>query len=130
VLALLAEAELALGERTAALAHAREGIALGSAGGCRYFEAEAQIALARALFATEGRVPCTEIEPALDRAEHLVEAIEGRGLSPRILELRGRLAAARGDVSAADVMYRQALDLYGALGATGHAERLAREVGS
>ena len=130
MLALLAEAALALGERTDALVHAREGIALGSAGGCRYFEAEAQLALARALLATDGSEPRAEIEPALVRAEHLVESIEGRALSPRILELRGNLAAALGDVSSADVTFHRALELYGAMGATGHAERLAHRVAS
>jgi tetratricopeptide (TPR) repeat protein len=130
VLALLSEAELALGERTDALAHAREGIALGSAGGCRYFEAEAQLALVWALLATDGGVPRAEIEPALDRAESLVASIEGRGLSPRILELRGRLATTLGDASAAEELFRQALELYVAIGATGHAERLGQEIAS
>jgi class 3 adenylate cyclase/tetratricopeptide (TPR) repeat protein len=130
VLALLAEAHLALGERAEALAAAREGIDLGSAGGIAYFEAEAQLALAAALLATDGVVPRAEIESALDRAELLVESIAGRSLSPRILETRGRLAGALGDAPASDRALRQALDLYRAIGATGHAERLAREIGA
>jgi tetratricopeptide (TPR) repeat protein len=130
VLAVLAEAHLALGERAEALATAREGIDLGSAGGCRYFEAQAQLALAAALLATDRVVPRVEIESALDRAERLVESIEGRSLSPRILEMRGRLAAALGDAPASERALRQALDLYRAIGATGHAERLAREIGA
>jgi len=129
VLALLSEAHLALGERTEAFAAAREAIDLGSAGGCRYYEAEAQLALARALLATDGALPRAEIESALERAAQLVESIEGRSLSPRILELRGRLAAALGDAPASDRTLRQALDLYRAIGATGHAERLAKELG-
>jgi class 3 adenylate cyclase/tetratricopeptide (TPR) repeat protein len=130
VLAALAEAHLALGERTEALATAREAIDLGSVGGCRYFEAHAQLALAGALLATDGVVPRAEIESALERAERLVESIEGRALSPRILEMRGRLAAALGDAPASDRALRQALELYRAIGATGHAERLARELGA
>ena len=129
-LAVLAEAHLALGERTEALATAREAIDLASAGGCRYYEAHAQLALAGALLATDGVVPRAEIESALERAEHLVESIEGRSLSPRILEMRGRLAAALGDAPASDRALRQALELYRAIGATGHAERLARELGA
>ena len=101
-----------------------------SAGGCRYYEAHAQLALAGALLATDGVVPRAEIESALERAEHLVESIEGRSLSPRILEMRGRLAAALGDAPASDRALRQALELYRAIGATGHAERLARELGA
>jgi len=129
-LALLAEAHLALGERTEAMAAAREAIDLGRAGGCRYYEADAQLALAGALLATDGVVPCAEVESALERAELLVESIAGRALSPRILEMRGRLAAALGDAPASERALRQALDLYRAIGATGHAERLAREIGA
>ena len=128
VLAGLAEAHLALGEPTEAVATAREGIDLGSAGGCLYNEALAQLALAAALLATDCVVPRAEIESALERAEHLVASIEGSALSPRILELRGRLAAAVGDAPSSDWTLREALDLYRAIGATGHAERLAREL--
>ena len=128
VLAGLAEAHLALGEPTEAVATAREGIDLGSAGGCLYNEALAQLALAAALLATDCVGPRAEIESALERAEHLVASIEGSALSPRILELRGPLAAAVGDAPSSDRMLREALDLYRAIGATGHAERLAREL--
>lgn len=75
-------------------------------------------------------MPRAEIESALERAEQLVESIAARSLSPRILELRGRLAGALGDASAANRALREALDLYRAIGATGHAERLARELGA
>ena len=128
VLAGLAEAHLGLGEPSEAVATAREGIDLGNTGGCLYYEALAQLALAAALLATDGVVPHADIEAALERAEHLVASIEGRALSPRILELRGRLAAAIGDAPLSDRTFREALDLYLAIGATGHAERLAREL--
>jgi len=75
VLAGLAEAHLTLGEPTEAVATAREGIDLGSAGGCLYNEAFAQVALAAALLATACVVPRAEIESALERAEHLVASI-------------------------------------------------------
>ena len=128
VLAGLAEAHLALGEPTEAVATAREGIDLGNTGGCLYNEALAQLALAAALLARDCVGPRAEIESALERAEHLVASIEGRALSPRILELRGRLAAAVGDAPSSDRTFREALDLYRAIDATGHAERLAREL--
>jgi len=119
---------LALGQLPEAVAAAREGIDLGSAGGCLYNEALAQLALAAALLATDCVVWRVEIESALERAEHLVASIEGSALSPRILELCGRLAAAVGDAPSSDRTLREALDLYRAIGATGHAERLAREL--
>jgi tetratricopeptide (TPR) repeat protein len=128
VLAGLEEAHLALGEPTEAVATAREGIDLGHAGGCLYYEALAQLVLAAALLKTDQVGARVEIESALERAEHLVASIEGRALSPRILELLGRLAAAVGDAPSADRTFRQALDLYRAIGATGHAERLAWEL--
>jgi hypothetical protein len=111
-----------------AVATAREGIDLGSAGGCLYNEALAQLALAAALLATDCAVPRADIESALERAEHLAASIEGSALSPRILELRGRLAGAVGDAPSSDRTLREALDLYRAIGATGHAERLAMEL--
>jgi class 3 adenylate cyclase len=127
-LAALSEAHLALGERPEALAAAREGIERGRAGGCVYYEASAQLALAAALLATDEVVARAEIESALARAEELVASIAARSLSPRILEMRRRLAAALGDPAAAERALREALDLYRAIGATGHAARLAREL--
>ena len=128
VLVGLAGAHLALGEPSEAVAVVREGIDLGSAGGCLYNEALAQLALAAALLATDGVVRRAEIESALERAEQLVTSIEGSALSPRIVELRGRLAAAVGNAPSSDRTLREALDLYRAIGAIGHAERLVREL--
>jgi tetratricopeptide (TPR) repeat protein len=128
ILAVLAEAHLALGEHAEALAAAQEGIDRGRDGGFFYYEACAQIALAQILLTAEGDVPRAKIEAALDRAEELVSSIEGRSLSPRILELRGRLAASLGDTPASERTLREALDLYRMIGATGHADRLAREI--
>jgi tetratricopeptide (TPR) repeat protein len=127
-LAMLAETHLALGEYDDALTVAREGIQRGRDGGWFYFEACSQIALARILLASGEASQRVEIEAALDRAEQLVTQIEGRSLSPRILELRGRLAAALGDTAASGQTLQDALDLYREIGATGHAERLGREI--
>lgn len=130
ILAVLAEANFRLGDLSEAVAIAREAIALGCEGGCYYFEAHAQISLVLALLAGAGPVPRAEIEAALDRAETLVATVEGRSLSPRILELRGRLADALGDARGADRALHQALEVYRTIGATGHAGRLARELAS
>jgi len=130
VLALLSETHLALGELPLALAAAREAIEQAAAGGAAYFEALGQLALATALLAAAESVPRAEVESALERSEALVESVEAGALSPRILELRGRLAYARGDATACEDMLRRALDLYRAIAATGHSERLALELGA
>ncbi len=127
VLATLAEAHVALAEPAEALVAAREAIDLASAGGNRYPEAQAQIMLAAALL-TQEAVPRAEIESALERAEELVESIAAGSLSPRILEMRGRVASALGDTPASNRALHEALDLFRAIGATGHADRLAREL--
>ncbi len=126
----LSRAQLALGERTEAIATAREAAELAVAGQNFYFEAQSQLALAAGLLATDSAVPRAEIEAALDRAELLVEVTEGRALSPQILEQRGRLAAACGDAAGASRFLTNALNHYRTIGATGHAERLARELGA
>ena len=128
VLAVLAEAHLVLGERTEALAAAREAVDRGRMGGARYAEAHAHLALAQILLTSEGDIPRALIETALDRAEELVAWIEGLSLSPRVLELRGRLSAALGDDLAATRSFGKALELYHSIGAAGHTERLAREL--
>jgi len=126
VLSVLAEAQLAIGKRSEAETSAREAIERARTGGCDYYEAHAQLSLAQVLLAAEGRATTGDVETALKRAEELVEKTEGRSLSPRILELRGRLAAALGDAKTAGKRLRQALELYRKIGATGHATRLAR----
>ncbi len=60
----------------------------------------------------------------------LLESIGDGALAPRILEMRGRLATALGDAAAADVVLREALDLYRDISATGYADRLERELGA
>jgi class 3 adenylate cyclase len=127
VLSVLAEAQLAVGKRTEAEASSREAIARARAGGCDYYEAHAQLSLAEILLAADGRAAAGGVETALNRAEDLVEKTAGRSLSPRILELRGRLAAARGDAKVGAALLKKALDLYRAIGATGQAARLARD---
>jgi hypothetical protein len=78
---------------------------------------------------TEG-APCLarRSSPHSDAPELLVASLEARSRSPRIVELSGRLAAALGAAPAARRALREAFDLYRAIGATGNAERLAREM--
>jgi hypothetical protein len=68
-------------------------------------------------------------EGALDRADVLVEETGDRGLGPQIVETRARLAGLLGDAAACQRGLRDAQRLYVEIGATGHAERLAKELG-
>ncbi len=129
-LSLLSEAHLALGDTAEAVATARESIQIAKEGVIQYFEARSQIALAAALMETGGPVPAAEIETALKRAEHLVETVEARSLTPQILEKRARLAAKLGDTEESSRLMHEALDVYREIGATGHAARLERELAS
>ena len=71
-----------------------------------------------------------EIERALDRALALVEETNGRAIEPQLLEERARFANQLGDAAACERGLREAHRLYTEIGATGHAERLARELSS
>ncbi len=128
VMATLAEAHVVLGEPAEAMIAAREAIDLASIGGNRYPEVLAQIALADTLLLTEGEVPRAELESALERADDLIEAIAAGSLTPRLVEMRGRVANALGDKPASVRAMQEALDLYRAIGAEGHAARLAEEL--
>jgi tetratricopeptide (TPR) repeat protein len=125
----LAEARLGAGDLRAAQAAAEEGIRLAHERGQLYFEALNHLALARTLRGAQGVDARDEIERALDRALALVEETNGRSIEPRILEERARLAALLGDAAACERGLRNAHRLYAEIGAGGHAERLAEELG-
>jgi class 3 adenylate cyclase/tetratricopeptide (TPR) repeat protein len=129
-LALLAQANLELGDLEQARALASEAIGLAHDGGCHYIEALAHLNLVAALLAIDPSGSRNEIETALDRADAIVEEFELGMIAARIPETRGRLAAAIGDEAAARTALRRALDLYRSLGATGHARRLTKELGT
>jgi adenylate cyclase len=126
-LAMLAQAHLGLGEYDETLEVAREGVELARECSCPYPEAQSELMLAAGLLGRDGGAASAEIEAALTRAEQLVESLEARSLSPRILEQRARLAAAVGDLAARDSLREQAIALYRDIGASGHAARLAAE---
>src|SRR5207244_13348674 len=69
-----------------------------------------------------------EIVRLLDRATELARGCGGTIYEPSILETRAALARASGQAAEAERELREALRLYAEFGATGHAERLAREL--
>ena len=71
-----------------------------------------------------------EIEATLDRAQHLLEKSGARAFAPFIVEERARLSEVLGDAEGAAQGLREAQGLFAKVEATGHVERLARELGS
>ncbi len=91
-------------------------------------EASAQLALAEARLAADGDVARPEIEAALQRASELTRQTGARLFTPQVHEQRAALAVLAGDGAEAERELREAHRLYSEMGATGHAERVAREL--
>jgi class 3 adenylate cyclase/tetratricopeptide (TPR) repeat protein len=127
--AYLARGWLGRGEAQRARRVAEETVSSARRAGARQSEVAAQLSLARVLLQTEGTRAQPEIERALSRALELTQEIGYRIQLPRIHELRGELMGALGDAEARERELREAHRLDTEMGATGHAERLARELG-
>ena len=76
-----------------------------------------------------GATAAAAIEAALQESERLIAASGARSLEPTLHEERARLAGVLGDAAGRERERRAALRLYTEMGATGHAERLAKEMG-
>jgi class 3 adenylate cyclase/tetratricopeptide (TPR) repeat protein len=125
-LALLSRAHRGQGDHEAALAWARQGVAIAELRGTRFFGAEAELTLAQALRGTRGAEAADEIETCLDRLERAIQETGGRVLAPQAIEERAWLAELRGDAEAATARLREAHRVYQEIGADPHAERVAR----
>jgi len=130
ILADLAEARLAAGDAEEGQRTAEEGIETGRRRRTPVWEARAQLALARVLLARFGAEARGEIERALARCLSLVKETEARVYEPHVHELRAELARGLGDEPSRGRELREAHRLFSATGATGHAERLAGQLGS
>jgi predicted ATPase/class 3 adenylate cyclase len=126
--AFLAEAYLGLGDREQARAVAETGIRAGRDAGTKLWEARAHLAVARILLQTEAPEP-DRADEALRRAEELIAETGGRAYQPFVHEERANLARVVADDAGRDHHLREAHRLYTEMDATGHAERLARELG-
>ncbi len=93
-------------------------------------EIPAQLALARALRSAEGLASERAIGSALDRVLELIGESGARVYQPRVHEERAELARLRSDEPTRQRELREAHRLYTEMGATGHAERLAKELAS
>jgi adenylate cyclase len=82
----------------------------------------------QALLAVEGAAAVEEVERALTELEPWIEERGWGGLRPFACLGRAELAYRRGDETTRERELREAHRLYLEMGATGHAERLAREL--
>jgi adenylate cyclase len=126
IVALLARAHLEAGDRERAATLADEALAMARARGTRRGEISALEVRARVLLAGGDAAAAAEIETLVAEMAALAEETGMRIYLPQAVELRGRLADLRGDTAARGRHLREAHRLYTAIGATGHAARLAR----
>jgi adenylate cyclase len=128
-LSQLAAAQLGLGELRAARDAADEAIAAAQRRATRVWEVRARLARACILRQGDGATAASEIAAALARAQSLIDETGARAYAPFVREEHSRLAALVGDAPAALRELREAHRLYIEVGATGHAKRLAKELG-
>ncbi len=122
----LAEACAGLGDDARAREAAAEAVALADREGVR--TPLQSLSLARVLRSADGLAAEREIEAALDRALELIEETGSRVFVPQVHEERAELARLRGDDATRERELREAHRLYTEMAATGHAERLAKEL--
>ena len=128
-LAWLAETRIEQGDLDAALATAEEGVVLGRRRKTLTMEGAAHLAIARALLARGDAGLRERIGDELDRAAALYDATGARSAAPQVPVERAALARLCGDEKARERHLRQAHRLFSEVGATGHAQRLATELG-
>ena len=130
ILAHLSRAYLGQCDALRARTTATQSIACAERQGALFFECAGQLALARALRADPGATAAKDFDACVIRALELVGETGGRALEPQIVEERARLAQLCGDRAGASEALQRARILYVEIGATGHAARLAKELGS
>jgi adenylate cyclase len=123
----LAYAELGQSER--ALDAAARGVALVRALRMPVFVAIALLMQAQVIRKAQGIEARAAIEAALVEAADLIESTSIRGWQPVLHVERAGLARLVGNEAARERELREAQRLFTAMGATGHAERLGRELG-
>jgi tetratricopeptide (TPR) repeat protein len=129
MLAALAEAYLGLGDNSQAHATADKAVAVARRHGTKYAECLSHLVRARVLLQTEGAIASADIRTDLREAQALVEETGGRSQQPFIHEELAQLARLTGDDAACQRELHEAHRLFTEMGATGHAERLAKELG-
>jgi class 3 adenylate cyclase/tetratricopeptide (TPR) repeat protein len=126
----LADADRGDGQLELARETIVQALALVEERGARFSDLEGNLVLARILMDADGAAAEAAVTSALDSARDCVEEFGARAYAPMVLEERARLAQLLRDEDARMAHLREAHRLYAEMGATGHAERLARELGS
>jgi tetratricopeptide (TPR) repeat protein len=123
----LAEACRRAGTTERALATAQAAVALSHSGGNAVLGARTELLFARISLQMEGPSSQAFVQ-ALANAARLVEETGARAFQPHVHEVRAECAALQGDSDTRQRELREAHRLFTEMGATGHAERLAREL--
>jgi adenylate cyclase len=106
-----------------------QALALAEERGARFWQLEGNLVLARVLMDADGATAKAAVVEALDTARDCVEEFGARFYAPLVLLERARLAQLLHDEESATANVREAHHLFTEMGATGHAERWARELG-
>lgn len=129
-LTYLARVELRLGETERARKTIATAIRTAKERHARLGEIWAHLAHSHILREVDEAGRIDDAMASLAAAERLIEESGAESFRPQLYEERGRLAELAGDRALRDRQFAEAHRLYIAIGATGHAERLAKELGA
>jgi hypothetical protein len=125
----LARAHFGLAEAERALATAEKAVQACEQAGTQAWEYSALLALARIRHATGGSSGQPEIDAFLRRAALLIQETGARSYEPFLHEVYAQLAGLAGEDASREQELRDANRLFTEMGASGHAARLANELG-
>jgi tetratricopeptide (TPR) repeat protein len=124
----LAQIHLARGDAQAARSAVDEALALARRFDSKMEELPAQLVLARTLVLSASQEDRADIDVVLERVALLIRETAATVFQPDLHEVRAEAARRFGDAASAERELREAHRLYAEMGATGHAERVAREL--
>ncbi len=127
-LAGLAEAYRAAGEGERARAVGERAVAVAAGQGCKLYECQAQLTLVDVALEQGSVAAAAEIDSRLERLDALIVATGAAAFKPQVRERRARLARLRGSDGVYERELSEAQHLFTEMGATGHAERIAKEL--
>jgi adenylate cyclase len=123
---LLGEVRHARGDLSGAEQALREAARTGDIGGTVFFAAQARCELAHVLIETSA--PADAISELIRHGREQVAQTGAHAIGPRFTEAEARLADRSGDLARCEQALREAERAFRAIGATPHADRLAREL--